>query len=459
MAAAEVENLKVENSGRAASEPVDVWTGALEHLRVRVSQEAFDTWLAPTRGLELTKNQIRVEVPNAFFADWVGQHYAAEINQALRTVTGREISVCFHARDIADAAVLQRRSWQPRTAVKQEGYRLQARHTFTNFIVGDSARLAYAAARNVAERPGQTYNPLFLYGGAGLGKTHLLQAIGNHALKLHQNLKVYYVAAETLFLELIHAIEKGTRLDFKGKYRSLDLLLLDDVHYLVGKERLQEEIFHIFNHLHDSGSQVVFTSDQPPKDIPTLEERLASRLGSGLVVDIQPPDLETRIAILKQKAALEEQELPHEVAHYVAAKVRSNVRELEGCLIRILAMASLSSRPVSVKLAEEALKDIVGAERPVTRNAVIAAAAAAFEVSVADVKGAGRTKQLVLARQVAMYLLRKKMSLSLKEIGTCFGNRDHTTVMHAIEKIERLRINDTTFAGQLEKLFSGINRG
>ncbi len=437
-----------------------LWSEVLDHLKLRVNPEGYDTWLAPTKAVGIGNEAVEIEVPNSFFAEWVGQHYAAEIRSALAKLTGRSLGIAFRPKDVADAAVLQRRhAPEPRSTSRTNGYRLQARYTFTNFIVGESNRFACAAARSVAEKLGSTYNPLFIYGGVGLGKTHLLQAIGNHALSRHRNLKVYYVAAETLFLELIQAIEKNTRLDFKNRYRRLDLLLLDDIHYLMGKERLQEEIFHIFNHLHDAGSQVAFTSDRPPKDIATLESRLKSRLGSGLVVDIQAPDLETRIAILKQKAALDDQQLPHDVACYIAARAKHSIRELESCLTRLLALASLSDRPVTVEMAEEALKDIISVEQPVDQNAILTATADEFGVAIPDMKGSRRTKQLVLARQVAMYTMRRMLDLSLKEIGFCFGGRDHTTVMHAIEKVERLKIQEESFAARLRKLASGISRG
>jgi chromosomal replication initiator protein len=436
-----------------------LWTDILDYVRPRVSREGFDTWLAPTKGCKLSNGALEVEVPNSFFADWLSQHYSAEVRAALSGVSQQELSVSFRPRDAVDTGVLIRRAPVRRPATKQDGHRLQPHLSFANFVVGESNRFAVAAARSVAERPGANYNPLFIYGGVGLGKTHLAQAIGNLALAAKPGLKVYYTAADDLFLELILAIEKNTRLEFKNKYRGLDLLVLDDIHYLVGKERLQEEVFYIFNSLHDAGSQIVFTSDRPPQDIPALEGRLASRLGSGLVVDIQPPELETRIAILKQKAAMDRADLPDDVAYFIAARVRTSVRALEGSWVRLLALASLDGHPITVRLAEEALKDLVREEEPFDHNRIIKTCAEHFGVTVREITNGGRTKQLALARQVAMYVLRSTLSLSLKEIGGLFGNKDHTTVMHAVKRVGDLRIKDPAFASRLEKLAKEISRG
>lgn len=436
-----------------------LWTDILDYVRPRVSREGFDTWLAPTTGRTVSDGTLEVEVPNSFFADWLSQHYSAEIRAALSSVSPRELTVSFRTPDAADPAVLVRRAPARRQVTRQTGNRLQPHLSFANFVVGESNRFAVAAARSVAERPGANYNPLFIYGGVGLGKTHLAQAIGNQALASKPSLKVYYTAADDLFLELILAIEKNTRLEFKNKYRGLDLLVLDDIHYLVGKERLQEEVFYIFNSLHDTGSQIVFTSDRPPQDIPALEVRLASRLGSGLVVDIQPPELETRIAILKQKATMDRADLPDDVAYFIAARVRTSVRALEGSWIRLLALASLDGRPITVQLAEEALKDLVREEEPPNQNRIIKACADHFGVTVSDVTNGGRTKQLALARQVAMYVLRSTLSLSLKEVGRLFDNKDHTTVMHAIKRVGDLKISDPAFSARLDKLLKEISRG
>jgi chromosomal replication initiator protein len=452
--------LRAQPGHETAPDAPRLWGEILEYLRMRVSREGFETWLSPTRGRAIRNNVIEVEVPNSFFADWIGQHYTPEIRAALNQLTGHDITVSFKAADAVEAPVVVRREPPARpTRYKPDGYKLQARYTFDSFVLGESNRFAAAAAKSVAERPGTNYNPLFIYGGVGLGKTHLVQAIGNLALQLKPGLKVYYTAAEALFLEFISAIEKNTRVEFKAKYRTLDLLLLDDIHYLIGKDRLQEEVFYIFNSLHDSGSQIVFTSDRPPQDIPTLESRLASRLGSGLVVDIQQPDLETRLAILKQKAAAEHAELPNDVAYFIASRVRSSVRALEGCLVRILALSSLTGRPLSVELTQDALKDLIKEDEPVDHRAIIKATAEHFGVSLHDITNGGRTKQLALARQVAMYIIRKTLNLSLKEIGLLFDGKDHTTVMHALAKVEEIRVKDPSFANRLEKLTRGVSRG
>ncbi|MGQ9679000.1 MAG: chromosomal replication initiator protein DnaA [bacterium] len=437
-----------------------VWNEVLAYLKLRVTSQAFQTWIAPTKLFKMVNGTVQVAVPNNFFADWLQHHYRNEISVALKSVTGREFQVEF----VVPVDTRANRVIQPRTApATQIGpasgtqFRLRNRYTFETFVVGESNRLAWAAARNVAQNLGKVFNPLFVYGGVGLGKTHLIQAVGNYALSQHSGLKLCYTPAEVLFLELIQAIEKNTRLEFKEKYRGLDLLLLDDIHYLVGKESLQEEIFYTFNALQDAGSQVVFTSDRPPKDIATLQERLISRLGSGLVVDIQPPELETRIAILLQKAKREDFPLPEEIACYIANRVRSNIRTLEASLVRLIAMHSLTGRPLTVELAEEAIKDLIQHEDPLDPARVISLVAEHFQVTVQDLKGTSRTKRVALARQVAMYIMRNVLNLSLKDIGYHFGGKDHTTVMHATEKIKELKSRDPKISSQIERISRLIN--
>ncbi len=429
-----------------------IWGSVLDLLKSRVAPEAFDAWLKPTTLVEWTDGVVRVGVPNSFFCDWLQHHYLSDLLLALKEITGRSLRVEFVVTGQPVSEPPAKAPEQLASPVQTPPYRLRARYTFDTFIVGEGNRLACAAAKNVAQNLGRAYNPLFIYGGVGLGKTHLLQAIGNAALTIYPGLRFCYTPAEALFLELIQAIGKNTRVEFKNKYRGLDLLLLDDIHYLVGKESLQEEIFYTFNALQDAGSQVVFTSDRPPKDIPTLQERLISRLGSGLVVDIQPPDLETRVAILLQKAKLENFNLPEEIAVYIAARVRSNIRTLEATLVRLIALHSLTGRALDTKLADEALKDLVLPEQPLDAQRIINAVAEHFHVPVTDIKSPIRTKRVALARQTTMYLLRHLLNLSLKDIGFLIGGKDHTTVMHALDKITELKNRDPAFASTLDKL-------
>lgn len=439
--------------GRNASESAcQLWDNVLQVLRVRLRPEAFETWFSSTQGVGICNGNLVVRVPHPFSADWISHHYGAEIRTILSSLSAENTTVSFVATEQAPRAVAPTR---PLPSIPPQGFaqgRLQLRYTFENFVVGECNRLAYAAARSVAENPGSSYNPLFVYGGVGLGKTHLLQAIGNYRLTKLNSARIYYAAAETVFIELIQAIERNTRIEFKNRYRGLDILLLDDIHYLIGKERLQEEIFHIFNYLHDSGSQVVFTSDRPPREIPTLQERLVSRLGSGLVVDLQPPDLETRIAILKRRAAAESIELPDDVCYYIASKVRTNVRALEGSLVRLLAMTSFQGKQLTLDLTKSALTDILPVEPRVDSRRVIEVVAEDFGVTPALLCGHSRTQELVLARQVAMFFMRDILSQSLKEIGRHFGGRDHTTVLHALNKVQQLRAADPAFAAKLSTL-------
>lgn len=437
----------------SAGGPAALWQKVLEHLKSQVPREAFETWLAPTAGVELQNDLLLVEVPNTFFIDWLGQYYVSAIDDAGRSVLGGGLKIAFRtARGGAPAVVTQ-----PRKRVgTAENTRLRERYTFQTYVVAECNSFACAAARAVAESPGTKYNPLLIYGGVGLGKTHLLQAIGNHLLQARPGFRVYYTPAESLFTELITAIESGSTMDFKHKYRSQDLLLLDDVHYLVGKESLQEEIFHLFNHLHGLGRQIVFTSDRPVREIPTLQERLSSRLASGLVVDLQPPDLETRVAILKRNAAAEGFDLPPDVALYIATKITSNIRALEGCLIRIIALASMNGYKLTTELAAKALKDLLPQAASINRETILNRVAACYGVTPAEIRGRARTQRVTLARQVAMYLYRNMLELSLKEIGGLIGGKDHTTVMHSLSKVQELRKIDSGFDEKVKQLIVGI---
>lgn len=434
-----------------------IWEKVLNILSVEVdNKDGFATWLGPTKGMELKDNVLMVEVPNQFFIEWISQYYITAIEDAVKRVCGNEIRLVFRVKDGKDknsTELIPRRT----VRIPLDVSKLQDRYTFDSFVVGECNRFAYAASKAVAEAPAETYNPLLIYGGVGLGKTHLLHAIGNHAKKLSPSLRIYYTPAENLFIELIQAIERGNTLEFKNKYRTQDILLIDDIHYLRGKERLQEEIFHIFNNMYNAGKQVAITSDRPPYEIPTLEERLTSRLQAGLVVDLQPPDLETRIAILRKKAENEGFELNQDIAYIIASKVRTNIRTLEGCLIRLLAISSIEGKAITPELACETLSCIIPKTDTVSAEKIIEKVSQEFKIKPNDLKAKIRTKKTALARQVGMYLMRQLLGYSLKEVGAYFGGKDHTTVLYACEKISELRNKDPQLDDCIRRITMGIN--
>lgn len=430
------------------------WENILGYIKERINSQSFATWFGSSRGVELKDDVLLVEFPNHFFIDWIEEHYYNLLQDAINHISGNSLRLAFKATlQQGDRPIRKKK----RLIISHDGTKLQDRYTFENFVVGKNNEFAHAAALAVAEAPGEAYNPLFLYGGVGLGKTHLMQAIGNFVHKQYKNLNVYYTQAESIMNELIDAIQKNQQMAFKKKYRTRDVLLIDDIQFLYGKERLQEEIFHTFDYLYNQGKQVIITSDRPPKEILTLEERLTSRFQGGLVVDLQPPDLETRIAILQKKAEAENVKIQTNVAYYIASRVKSNIRELEGCLIRLLALSSLSGQAITEQLAEGVLKDLLGSSGKITKDLIIKSVIEEFGYSEADLKGTKRTQKLALARQTSMYLIRAFLNLSLAEIGEFFGGKDHTTVIHAIGKIEGLKKADLEFHQRLERISGRIN--
>jgi chromosomal replication initiator protein len=418
----------------------DLWARCLETIREETEHQSYQTWFEPTRAIELTDDMVRIEVPNRFFADWLEEHYMVLVRRAVQESAGRDLTPVFqvaHKRpDEYEPVSTRREAPPPLTTAAADECQLNPRYTFSTFVVGNSNRFAQAATMAVAEAPADSYNPLFIYGGVGLGKTHLMQAIGQYVKEKRPNLSIYYVSSETFMNELITAIQRGSTLQFRDKYRSKDVLLIDDVQFLAGKESTQEEFFHTFNALYLAHKQIVMTSDRPPKQIATLEERLVSRFESGLVTDIQPPDLETRIAILHEKAELDGISIPTDVIHLIANSVTSNIRELEGSLVRLLAFSSLTGSEITVELAKEVLSEFLGAPRgPISVARIQQAVAEIYGVPVERMKARGRASQIAHARQVAMYLARELTHLSLAQVGEHFGGRDHTTVLHAQRKI------------------------
>jgi chromosomal replication initiator protein len=421
-----------------------VWRAALGELQVSLSPANFETWLRDTALVEVEDHRFTVAVPNGFAKDWLETRYRSLISQTLARIVGYSVQVDFEVREgIADA--LQPDADQPvrleptRAGGDNGAASLNQRYTFANFIVGSANRLAHAASLSVAERPGHAYNPLFLYGGVGLGKTHLMHAVGNQVITRFPRKKVVYATSEKFTNDFITSIQQGRIDEFRNRYRKIDLLLIDDIQFIADKERTQEEFFHTFNAIHEDGKQIVLSSDRPPKAILTLEERLRSRFEWGLIADLTAPDLETRIAILRAKAEDQNAGIPSDVLEFIARKVVSNIRELEGALNRIVAYASMGAMPIGIELAQAVLSNVLynPKKRMVTPERIAQAVSDYYGVEMEQLKGQKRDKAIVMPRQIAMYLMRAETDASLLRIGAELGGRDHSTVLHACEKINR----------------------
>jgi chromosomal replication initiator protein len=430
----------------------DLWHDTLKALEVKMPTPSFETWIRPTRPMQMNDGVLVIGVPSEMARETIRARYAGVVTSAIRSLTERSVNVEFVVDADGDRAAP--RPHPPRDVERvpaplpaagsgDDGggdavVQLRERYTFDTFVVGTSNRLAHAASQAVAENPARAYNPLFVYGGVGLGKTHLMHAIGHAAKKQHPRSRVRYVTAETFTNEIITAIRDDKTSDFRGRYRNIDILLIDDIQFISGKERTQEEFFHTFEALHGALKQIVISCDRPPKDITTLEERLRSRFEWGLITDIQPPDFETRVAILKKKAQLETIDISDEILVLIARRVETNIRELEGALIRLAAHASLHHEVMTSELAQTLLKDVFPPERKrlVTIPMIQAAVAAYYGIDVLDLSAKSRARNVAFPRQVAMYLARRLTDSSLPRIGEAFGGRDHTTVLHACAKIE-----------------------
>lgn len=434
-----------------------IWKDVLGNIKGSVNAQSFQTWFEPTKLLSYEDGAILIEGPNSFFIDWLAEHHIDKIGRAASDVLGESVSVEFTSPSPARTSSVEK-PFEKKTLIREpvilpNKVHLNRRYTFSEFVVGNGNRLAHAAALAVAEKPAKTYNPLFVYGGPGLGKTHLLQAIGHFVLQEHPGMRISYVSTESFVNELIHAIRNGITLEFKDRYRNIDILLIDDIHFLAGKERTQEEFFFTFNALHNSNKQIVCTSDRPPKEIPTLQERLTSRFEWGLITDIQPPDLETRIAILRKKIGDEHIPIPDNVIDLIAENVKSNTRELEGSLIKILACASLTNQDINVDMARATLHDIIKDDRAKTSIPDIQKAVATiFEIPADSLRAKTRIGRVVTARHVAILLSRELTQLSLVQIGKKFGGRDHSTVLHSCRKAEQLISSDPSIEKKVVKI-------
>ena len=431
-----------------------VWRAALGELQVSLSPANFETWLRDTTLVDVEENRFRIAVPNGFAKDWLETRYRSLISQTLARIVGYSVVVeivTAQAPDTAAAADDSDVTHGPRPGsqpVRLEPTRvggdggttyLNPRYTFANFIVGSANRLAHAASLSVAERPGHAYNPLFLYGGVGLGKTHLMHAIGNQVIAKFPRKRVVYATSEKFTNEFITSIQQGKIDEFRARYRRIDLLLIDDIQFIADKERTQEEFFHTFNTIHEDGKQIVLSSDRPPKQIVTLEERLRSRFEWGLIADLTAPDLETRIAILRAKAEEAAVPITSDVIEFIARKVVSNIRELEGALNRIVAYASMGAMPISIELAQAVLSNVLynPKKRQVTPERIAKAVSDYYGVPLDALQGQKRDKAIVVPRQIAMFLMREETDVSLLRIGAELGGRDHSTVLHACDKITR----------------------
>ena len=432
-----------------------LWEKSLQFIKQKISQQNFETWIRPIKISSMEGNNITLNVPNKFFKDWLIENYQPVIREALASVAGIDLKVDLQiAQETKKSQSPGRRhgDHQEKARVPKKPIRssinqsLNPHYSFGRFVVGPCNQFAHAASVSVAEQPAKNYNPLFIYGGVGLGKTHLLNAIGIHALSLHPHMNVVYVSAEEFMNELINSIRYDRMPKFREKYRNIDCLLMDDIQFVAGKEKTQEEFFHTFNTLHDSGKQIVVTSDKFPKDIPNMESRLRSRFEWGLIADIHPPEIETKIAILEKKAQENKMVLPQNVAYYVASQVESNIRELEGYLIRISAFASLTGKEIDMTLAKEVLKKILkrAEKEEVTIDDILKTVAGKLNVKLSDIKSQKKNKNLVLARQIAMYLSRKLTALSFPDIGEKIGQRDHSTVIYANNKMKKIMEEDAT---------------
>lgn len=437
-----------------------IWNKCLSIIQESISSQSFNTWFRPTSAVSVRESILVVRVPSQFFHEWLEQHYSELIHRALTQVLGEDarltFSIAVRQDDVLTIPSTIRK--QPRNGTDEKSF-LSDRYTFDSFVEGSSNQFARAAAYAVAKAPGETsFNPLVVYGGVGLGKTHLIQAVGNHARMHGITSRVLYVSSERFTIEFINSIQNNRTTEFSGLYRNVDLLLVDDIQFFRNKERTQEEFFHTFNTLHQKGKQIVLSCDRPPKDLAGLQDRLISRFQWGLVVDIQPPDLETRIAILQKKAEENGIELPSEVIDFIAANVTSNIRELEGSLIRLLALSSLNGQDIDLGLAEEVLKDLgLRRVRKINIEEIQHIVSEHFEIPDGMLLAKSRKKEIALARQIAMYLSKEFTKHSLKSIGLHFGGRDHTTVIHAIRTIRTLEKKDHQIKDHLEQLRKKIS--
>lgn len=437
----------------------ELWNKSLANIEERVGGNIIDLWFRPIKLSQYKEQQAIIEIPNRFFKDWIEDNYPDIIAESISGILGNPVSVRYKIAEKMDPNVrkMDMRLETRRQKLASRGIYLNPKYTFEKFVIGQSNQFAHAAAKAVAESPGRIYNPLFIYGGVGLGKTHLITAIGNAVIDKKPDISVIFVSAEQFTNEVVSAIRHEKMGELKEKYRNIDLLLLDDIHFIANKTQTQEEFFHTFNTIYERQKQIVISSDRPPKEIGAVTDRLRSRFSMGLIADIQPPELETKVAILQRKAETEKIFVPEDVAYYLASKVKSNIRELEGCLIRLGAQSSLTGKPINKDMAKSILQDLIeDDEKPVTTDQIQKIVAEHFAIKLSDMKAKKRTKEVALPRQIAMYLSKQLTNLSLSDIGKNFGGKDHATVIYACKQIEDKRAKDEAFNRMIESLIRKI---
>jgi len=437
----------------------DIWVKTLETIEEKVGVQTTELWFKPLRLLNLQGQQAVIEVPNRFFKEWVEDHYQGLIAEILEKFLDKPVTLKLKVieKENANLKKLETKMENRRAKLASRGIFLNPKYTFENFVAGPSNQFARAAAMAVANSPGKAYNPLFIYGGVGLGKTHIINAIGNLVIDKSPDVRLLYSPAEQFVNEFVYSTRNNKMEEFKEKYRNLDVLLIDDIQFIAGKSGTQEELFHTFNALYNSHKQIVFSSDRPPKDISPITDRLRSRFGMGLTADIQIPDMETRLAILGKKCEIERISIPQDVALFLAGKIKTNIRDLEACMIRLGAFSSLSGRPMTVEMAKDLLKDMItDEERPLGIESIQKVVCEYFGIKIQDMKTKRRTKDIALPRQIAMYLSKILTDSSLSEIGKNFGGKDHSTVIHACKQIEERKKKDDDFNRKIEFLIRKI---
>ena len=437
----------------------NIWDKILDYTKQEIGERAFENWFTQAKLSSVTDDAFIIQVPSNFFKDWIYDHYRDILNIAVLKTIGKVMPIQFEVKELSKlkTPMSSKKTFALERPQKKSFY-LNPRYTFEGFVVGSSNRFAHAATMAIAESPAKAYNPLFIYGGVGLGKTHLMQAACHYISETNRDMKLFYTSSESFTNELINAIQNRTTPKFREKYRNVDVLLIDDIHFIAGKDATQEEFFHTFNTLYDAHKQIVLSSDRSPKTIPGMEERLVSRFEWGLVTDVQVPDLETRMAILKKKAERNNTSLPEDVLYFIAENIKTNIRELEGALIKLIAYASLENKHISLALTKEVLRDVLyEKEKRISVEAIQKKVAAYFDIKVSELKAKKRHKQISYPRQVAMYLSRELTNLTLPAIGEHFGGRDHSTVIHACEKIQKELKKNQNVKNLINRLMLEVN--